>query len=139
METRPQYCVDEQLCSLKKCFVDSALQVGFFLNGDGQGWKAIQHNFCVTADLGGIPEQKDRDVTTGICEMPRSHHSVASIVALAAQHHDAPALGQLTQDETRNGVPGALHQFHRGDPETLAGDPIGTSHLVSGQYLHSSS
>jgi hypothetical protein len=30
-----------------------------------------------------------------------------------------------------------LHQFQRGDPEAVCGDPIGDPHLVSGQDLHS--
>ncbi len=41
------------------------------------------------------------------------------------------------QNEAGRGAPGVLHQFQRGNPEAVRGDPIGDPHLVSGQDLHS--
>ena len=84
----------------------------------------------------GSPRISDGDSTAGFRQVPRRHQAVAAVVALAAQHHDAPALGQFTQNEAGRGAAGVLHQFQGGDPEAVRGDPIGDPHLVSGQYLH---
>ena len=68
--------------------------------------------------------------------MPRGDQAVTTVVALAAQHDDAPALGQFAQNEAGHGAAGMLHQFQRRDAEAVGGDPVGCSHLGSGQYLH---
>ena len=57
--------------------------------------------------------------------MPRGYQAVTAVVALAAQHDDAPALGQFTQNEAGHGAAGMLHQFERRDPEAVGGDPVG--------------
>ena len=73
----------------------------------------------------GSPSISDGDGAAGFRQMTRGYQAVTAVVAFAAQHHDAPALGQFTQDEAGHGAPGMLHQFERRDPEAVGGDPIG--------------
>ncbi len=120
----------EGLCSL-------AGQIGFFLDGDRRHGKPLQHGLWVALHLRGVSEHQHGDGTAGFRQMPRGDQAVTAVVALAAQHHDAPALGQFTQNEAGHGAAGMLHQFERRDAEAVGGHPIGDSHLVSGQYLHS--
>ena len=90
----------------------------------------------VALRLGGVPEHHDGDSTAGFREVTRGYQAITAVVAFAAQHDDAPALGQFAQNEAGHGAAGVLHQFKGRDAEAVGGNPVGGCHLVSGQYLH---
>jgi hypothetical protein len=106
------------------------------LDGDRRCRKPIQHDLHFAVSLGRVPQHHDGNFTASLRQMPRRHQAVTADVAFAAQHRNAPALGQFTQNKAGNGVPGMLHQLQRRDPEAVRSDPVGDPHLVSSQYLH---
>ena len=135
-KTSAQDGVEKQLRGFDSGFAVFAVQVGFFLDADRDHGKPLQHDLGVALRLGRVAKHHDRDGTAGFREMTRGYQAITAVVAFAAQHDNAPALRQFTQNEAGQCAAGMLHQFKGRDAEAVGGNPIGGRHLVSGQYLH---
>jgi hypothetical protein len=70
-------------------------------------------------------------------ELPRHHHAVSAVVALAAQHHDALPVERREgfRQEFHHAVARVLHQDQAGNAE-LDGAPVHFPHLCRGQDFH---
>jgi hypothetical protein len=67
---------------------------------------------------------------------PRSDESIASIVALAAENHDAPHRTVMREHVIRNRGARVFHQRERGHAEAIASCTIDGAHLFSSNNFH---
>ena len=128
-KTRSQDRINKKLRGVQKGSV--LIEVGFLLDGYRSA-KGRRSSMALGSpcSFGGVTQHQHGNSTAGFCQMARSYQAIPTVVSLAAQHHDAPALGQLAQNKPAYGAPGMLHQFQRRNAEALGRDPIGCPHLV---------
>ncbi len=94
---------------------------------------------CITAQILRIGEQHHGEpaLREARMDLPRDHHPVAAVVALAAQHQDALRLqrGKPFGQKFHHAKAGILHQDDAGDAH-FDGAPIDLAHLGRGENFH---
>ncbi len=99
---------------------------------------AFQIRGCIAADRRRIREQDHLRRNATFAQPSRDHKSIAAIISLAAQHHDAARMqvGIVRPEIFGNGCAGIFHQLQARHAVALAGEAIDFAHLAGGKCFH---